>query len=72
MTALAPLESRHPHLGQCLCVCVCGFTGDAVLKRKTCMGLRAACIEKGEGAPADEPPYLTCVWFHHFFTRSPG
>ena len=33
----------------CVCVCVCPIIGgDAILKRKTCMGLRAACIEKGE------------------------
>ena len=37
-------------------VCVYGGGGgDAVLKRKTCMGLRAACSEKEVGAPAHEP-----------------
>ena len=40
-------------------ILVCHLRGDAVLKRKTRMGLRAACMEKGEGAPAYEPSYLT-------------
>ena len=46
----------------CVCVCVCVMPkggGDAILKRKTCMGLRAACFEKEGGVPADEPPHLT-------------
>ena len=46
----------------CVCVCVCVYVyagGDAVLKRKTCMGLQAACSEKEGGAPAHEPPHLT-------------
>ena len=43
----------------CVRACGGGGGGDAILKRKTCMGLRAACMEKGEGAPAYEPLYLT-------------
>ena len=44
----------------CVCVCVCVFArrGNAILKRKTCMGLRAACFEKRGGVPADEPAHL--------------
>ena len=40
------------HVCVCLCVCVCDVQGgNAILKRKTGMGLRAACYEKrGRGA----------------------
>ena len=66
----------------CVCVCVCtGGGGDAILERKTCMGLRAACFEKWGGVPADEPPHLTvggeraplcvcvCVHAHIYATK---
>ena len=34
----------------CPCVCLCVW-GAAILERKACRGLRAACFEKGEGCP---------------------
>ena len=42
---------------QCAHAWVWGGGGIAA-KRKTCMGLRAACFEKEGGVPADEPPHL--------------
>ena len=39
-----------------VCVCVhVSVWGNAILKRKTCMGLWAACIEKGGGCPQMSP-----------------
>ena len=48
-----PPNERH------VCVCVRAQGGDAISKRKTCMGLRALAMKKEGGVPADEPPHLT-------------